>query len=114
MLMFRLRCRCRRVIRASMSFLDFNLLSEAVPVNAVEALNDVFPEGLRAIEIYPLTDGGMPLRDIAWSKYRITWSFADGIPAGFVQDVAGFVLRATPSRSSSGPSVGRRRSTCGS
>ena len=33
-------------------FLDFNITSEAVPENAVEALNDVFPEGLRAIEIY--------------------------------------------------------------
>ena len=76
-------------------FLDFNLLSEAVPVNAVGALNDVFPEGLRAIEIYPLTDGGMPLRDIAWSKYRITWSFADGIPAGFVQDVQALFARDT-------------------
>ena len=76
-------------------FLDFNLLSEAVPVNAVEALNDVFPEGLRAIEIYPLTDGGMPLRDIAWSKYRITWSFANGIPAGFVQDVQALSARDT-------------------
>ena len=27
-------------------FLDFNITSEAVPENAVEALNDVFPEGL--------------------------------------------------------------------
>lgn len=68
-------------------FLDFNLLSENVPINAVEALNAVFPEGLRAIEIYPLADGGMPLRDIAWSKYRITWSFADGVPADFVENV---------------------------
>lgn len=39
-------------------FLDFNITAEAVPENAVEALNDVFPEGLRAIEIYPLADGG--------------------------------------------------------
>lgn len=76
-------------------FLDFNLLSEQVPVNAVEALNAVFPEGLRAIEIYPLADGGMPLRDIAWSKYRVTWSFADGIPEGFAQDVC--ALFAQPS-----------------
>lgn len=68
-------------------FLDFNLLSENVPINAVEALNAVFPEGLRAIEIYPLADGGMPLRDIAWSKYRITWSFADGVPADFAENV---------------------------
>ena len=30
-------------------FLDFNITAEAVPENAVEALNDVFPEGLRAI-----------------------------------------------------------------
>ena len=43
--------------------LDFNLLSESVPVNAVEAMNDVFPEGLRALEIYPLSDGGMPVRE---------------------------------------------------
>lgn len=68
-------------------FLDFNLLSENVPINAVEALNAVFPEGLRAIEIYPLAYGGMPLRDIAWSKYRITWSFADGVPADFAENV---------------------------
>ncbi len=68
-------------------FLDFNLLSENVPINAVEALNAVFPEGLRAIEIYPLADGGMPLRDIAWSKYRITWSFAGGVPADFAENV---------------------------
>lgn len=68
-------------------FLDFNLLSENVPINAVEALNAVFPEGLRAIEIYSLADGGMPLRDIAWSKYRITWSFADGVPADFAENV---------------------------
>lgn len=68
-------------------FLDFNLLSENVPINAVEALNAVFPEGLRAIEIYPLADGGMPLRDLAWSKYRITWSFADGVPADFAENV---------------------------
>lgn len=68
-------------------FLDFNLLSENVPINAVEALNAVFPEGLRAIEIYPLADGGMPLRDIAWSKYRITWLFADDVPADFAENV---------------------------
>ena len=68
-------------------FLDFNLLSENVPINAVDALNAVFPEGLRAIEIYPLADGGMPLRDIAWSKYRITWSFAGGVPADFAENV---------------------------
>ena len=68
--------------------LDFNLICDSVPINAVEALNAVFPEGLRAIEIYPLEDGGMKLRDIAWSRYRITWTFADGkVPEGFAADV---------------------------
>lgn len=76
-------------------FLDFNLLSENVPINAVEALNAVFPEGLRAIEIYPLADGGMPLRDIAWSKYRITWSFADGVPADFAENVNKLFAQST-------------------
>lgn len=75
--------------------LDFNLLTESVPVNAVEALNAVFPEGLRAIEIYPLSDGGMPLREIAWSKYRITWDFSDGVPADFIKDVSELFARDT-------------------
>lgn len=75
--------------------LDFNLLTDSIPVNAVEALNAVFPEGLCAIEIYPLSDGGMPLREIAWSKYRITWSFADGVPTDFVKDVSELFERDT-------------------
>ena len=29
--------------------LDFNLMCESVPINAVEALNAVFPEGLRLL-----------------------------------------------------------------
>ena len=76
--------------------LDFNLVCDSVPINAVEALNAVFPEGLRAVEIYPLSDGGMPLRDIAWSRYRITWSFADGrCPEGFVDAVTELFQRDT-------------------
>lgn len=64
-------------------FLDFNLLTEHVPQNAVEALNSVFPEGLRAIEIYPLADGGMKLAELAYSKYRICYTFENGVPQGF-------------------------------
>lgn len=76
--------------------LDFNLVCDSVPINAVEALNSVFPEGLRAIEIYPLEDGGMPLRDLAWSRYRITWRFADDVvPEGFVRDVEELFSRDT-------------------
>ncbi|HJC13097.1 MAG TPA: TIGR03936 family radical SAM-associated protein [Candidatus Agathobaculum intestinigallinarum] len=68
-------------------FLDFNITSESVPINAVEALNDVFPEGLRAIEIYPLEDGGMKVGAIEWSQYRITWGFDGKVPAGFADAV---------------------------
>lgn len=68
-------------------FLDFNITSESVPINAVEALNDVFPEGLRAIEIYPLEDGGMKVGAIEWSQYRITWGFEGKVPTGFVDAV---------------------------
>lgn len=69
-------------------FLDFNLLTETVPEGAVDRLNEVFPAGLRGVEIYPLSDGGMKLALIAWSKYRITWDFAQGVPASFVHDAA--------------------------
>lgn len=74
-------------------FLDFNITSEAVPENAVEALNDVFPEGLRAIEIYPLADGGMKVGAIAWSQYRITWGFEGAVPAGFTAAVRALFRR---------------------
>ena len=74
-------------------FLDFNITSESVPVNAVEALNDVFPEGLHAIEIYPLADSGMKVGAIAWSQYRITWGFEGPIPAGFMQDARALFAR---------------------
>ncbi len=67
--------------------LDFNLLTDDVPAGLLESLNATLPEGLMGQEIYALADGGMPIRDIAWSKYRITWHFVAGIPAGFVQAV---------------------------
>ncbi len=68
-------------------FLDFNLLCDAVPENAVEALNEAFPEGLRAVEIYPLSQGGMKVSGIAWSRYRITWGFGGTVPDGFTDAV---------------------------
>ncbi len=68
-------------------FLDFNLLCESVPENAVEALNEAFPEGLRAVEIYPVSDGGMKVGDIAWAGYRITWGFERAVPDNFVKSV---------------------------
>lgn len=76
-------------------FLDFNLLTETIPQGAVDMLNAVFPEGLRAIEIYPLTDGGMKIADIAWSKYRITWGFEGSVPDGFLADIQGLFAQDT-------------------
>ena len=52
-------------------FLAFNITSESVPVNAVAALNALFPEGLRSIYSYPLEVGVMQLGAIDWSQYRI-------------------------------------------
>lgn len=74
-------------------FLDFNLLPERVPEHAVEALNAVFPEGLRAIDIYALTDGGRKVAEIAFSKYRVTYTFEDGVPPEFAQEVRALFAR---------------------
>ena len=68
-------------------FLDFNFLTETVPENAVEMINSVFPEGLSAQEIYALSDSGMKIANIAWSKYKITWGFEGEIPKDFIKDV---------------------------
>lgn len=65
-------------------FLDFNCTAEELPADAVERLNTVMPSGLSVQEIYPLDDGGRKVRDIAYSKFEITWEFDDGVPEGFV------------------------------
>lgn len=75
-------------------FLDFNLLTETVPENAVQALNAVFPEGLRALEMYALADGGRKVAEIAFSKYRVTYTFESGVPQGFAEDVRALFARA--------------------
>lgn len=76
-------------------FLDFNIIADAVPEDAVQHINQVFPEGLRAIEIYPLEDGGIKVGRIAWSQYRITWGFDDAVPDGFSEDVRALFTRDT-------------------
>ena len=65
-------------------FLDFNCTADEIPADAVERLNAVMPSGLSVQEIYPLDDGGRKVRDIAYSKFEITWEFDDGVPEGFV------------------------------
>lgn len=69
-------------------FMDFNLMTEDVPADAVSRMNEAFPEGLKAIEIYPLSDGGMLVRDIAFCEYLITYYFDNGIPNGFLDEVS--------------------------
>lgn len=68
-------------------FLDFNFLTDKVPENAVRDINKVFPQGLYAHEIYPISDGGMKISQIAWNRYKITWSFENEIPFNFIEDV---------------------------
>ena len=68
-------------------FLDFNCTADAIPEDAVERMNAVMPSGLSVQEIYPLEDGGRKVRDIAYSKFEITWEFDNGVPEGFVDAV---------------------------
>ena len=68
-------------------FLDFNCTADAIPENAVENMNAVMPKGLRVLEIYPLSDGGKKVREIAYSKFEITWEFDNGLPETFCKDV---------------------------
>lgn len=67
-------------------FLDFNCTAEKIPDDAVARLNAVMPSGLSVQEIYPLEDGGRKVRDIAYSKFEITWEFDGGVPEGFVRE----------------------------
>ena len=77
-------------------FLDFNITAEAVPENVVEALNDVFPEGLRAIEIYSTASHGV-LRMVRPRALPTMCAICSAAPW---------------SRSSSAPSAAKRRSIC--
>ena len=88
-------------------FLDFNITAEAVPENAVEALNDVFPEGLRAIEIYPLADGGMKVGSSTALHGALRTARPRALPT-----MCAICFAALWSRSSSAPSAAKRRSIC--
>lgn len=65
-------------------FLDFNLLPEAVPEGIVEKLNAFMPEGLKALKVYPVSEG-KPVRDIAWCRYEINLFFDGGVPEGYIE-----------------------------
>ena len=84
-------------------FLDFNITSEAVPENAVEALNDVFPEGLRAIEIYPQSDGGMKVGLSTASPGALKRTCRMALPRRYA-----ICSGVRSSRSSSAPSAAKR------
>lgn len=68
-------------------FLDFNCTADELPADAAARMNAVMPRGLRVQEIYPLSDGGQKVREIAYSKFEITWEFDDGVPEHFCRDV---------------------------
>ncbi len=74
-------------------FLDFNCTADAFPADAVERMNAVMPSGLSVQEIYPLEDGGRKVRDIAYSKFEITWEFDNGVPEGFCDAVNALFAR---------------------
>lgn len=67
-------------------FLDFQLVTDEIPTDALDRMNAVMPAGLKALAIYPLSEG-RPVRDIAYSKYEITYEFDNGVPAGFADAV---------------------------
>lgn len=69
-------------------FLDFNCTAEEIPADAVERMNAVTPAGLSVQEIYSIENGaGRKVRDIAYSKFEITWEFDNGVPEGFCKAV---------------------------
>lgn len=69
-------------------FLDFNCTADAIPEDAVERMNAVMPSGLSVQEIYSIENGaGRKVRDIAYSKFEITWEFDNGVPEGFCDAV---------------------------
>lgn len=74
-------------------FLDFNCTADAIPPDAVKKMNAVMPSGLSVQEIYPLEQGGRHVRDIAYSKYEITWEFDHGVPEDFCDRAAALFNR---------------------
>lgn len=74
-------------------FLDFNCTADRIPKDAVERINAVCPAGLHIEEIYPIDKRCRKVRDIAWSKFRITWEYDGGVPENLCRDVAEYFAR---------------------
>ena len=75
-------------------FLDFNCTAEEIPAYAVERMNAVCPSGISVQEIYSIENGkGRKVRDIAYSKFEITWEFDNGVPADFCEKVEALFAR---------------------
>ena len=74
-------------------FLDFNCTADSIPEDAVERMNAVMPAGLSVQEIYPLEDGGRKVRDIAYSKFEITWEYDNGVPENMIAQVENLFAR---------------------
>lgn len=75
-------------------FLDFNCTAEQIPADAVERMNAVCPSGISVQEIYSIENGnGRKVRDIAYSKFEITWEFDNGVPEDFCEKVNALFAR---------------------
>ncbi len=74
-------------------FLDFNCTADELPKDAVENMNRVMPSGLKVLEMYPMSDGGKKVREIAYSKFEITWEYDGGVPENFADDVNALFAR---------------------
>ena len=69
-------------------FLDFNCTAEQLPEDAVQRMNAVCPSGISVQEMYSIENGaGRKVRDIAYSKFEITWEFDNGVPEDFCERV---------------------------
>lgn len=75
-------------------FLDFNCTADEIPADAVERMNAVCPSGISVQEIYSIENGnGRKVRDIAYSKFEITWEFDNGVPEDFCEKVNALFAR---------------------
>ena len=69
-------------------FLDLNCTAEQLPEDAVQRMNAVCPSGISVQEMYSIENGaGRKVRDIAYSKFEITWEFDNGVPEDFCERV---------------------------
>lgn len=71
-------------------FLDMEILDDMPCEEIVERLNRALPEGIEAVKAY---ENGRKVREIAYSEYKITLEYDNGIPLGAVETISDFMRR---------------------